>query len=198
MKRNLLFALFALFTGVLSLCGIYFFNYFYPHNYIIDDTGEHVNVSVSENKSTFPVSKSTNFVIEYYYPEENRTLKEKVESIPAMLGLDKNGVEQYLDDYMDNLNFEEKDEGLVSYKMISYNDNEITLRKTYVKPKPEGYYAKSYNGPIVILNGDEKTVYEYTQISLASLPEDMRGDIINGYYLENEEALYSFLENYTS
>ena len=164
----------------------------------MDDSGEYVNITVSENKSTFPVSKSTSFIVEYDYPEEDRILKEKVESIPALLGCDKIGVEKYLADYMDNLSREEKEEGLVSFKMISYNENEITLKKTYIKPIPEGYYAKSYNGLIVILNGDEKTVYEYTQISLASLPEDMRPDILKGYYLANDEELYSFLENYTS
>ena len=198
MKRNLLFAFFSLLTGLLSLCGIFFYHFFYPQNYVMDDSGEYVNITVSENKSTFPVSKSTSFIVEYDYPEEDRILKEKVESIPALLGCDKIGVEKYLADYMDNLSREEKEEGLVSFKMISYNENEITLKKTYIKPIPEGYYAKSYNGLIVILNGDEKTVYEYTQISLASLPEDMRPDILKGYYLANDEELYSFLENYTS
>ena len=198
MKRNLLFALFALMSGVLSLCGIYFFNYFYPQKYIKDASGEYVNVTTVKNKTAFPVTKDTRFVVEYYYPDEKRTLEEHVNSIPSLLGCDKQGVEKYLSDYMDSLSMTDKAEGLVSYKMISYNVNEIRLRKTYKKPVPSGYYAKSYNGLIVILNGDEKTVYEYTQISLASLPEDMRPLILEGLYLENDEQLYSFLENYTS
>lgn len=198
MKRNLMFALFSISTGILSLCGIFLYNYFYPQKYVIDDSGEYVNITVSENKSAFPISKSTSFVVEYEYPEENRILKEHIESIPALLGCDKAGVEKYLETYMDNLSRDEKEAGLVSYKLISYRENEITLRKTYKKPEPSGYYAKSYNGLIVILNGDEKTVYEYTRISLASLPEDMRPEIINGYYLADDEELYSFLENYTS
>ena len=82
--------------------------------------------------------------------------------------------------------------------MISYNSNEITLRKTFRSSTPDGFYAKSFNGLIVILKSDEKTVYEYTQISISSLPEDIREDILKGYYLENEEELYNFLENYTS
>lgn len=198
MKRNLYFAVFAVMTGIISLAGIYFFSFFYPQNYIKDETGEYVNITVSDNRSTFPVNKSTIFNIEYYYPEEDRLLKEQLKCIPAMLGFDRDGVEKYLDDYMNNLSREEQEKGLVSYKMISYNGNEITLRKTFKSPESKGFYAKSFNGLIVILKSDQKTVYEYTQISLASLPEDMRDDILNGYYLETEEELYSFLENFTS
>ena len=198
MKRNILFALFAVMTGALSLCGVYFNKYFYPKNYAKDSTGEYVNITVAEQKSTFPVNKSTVFNVEYYYPEEDRSLKEQLNYIPALLGCDKAGVEKYLADYMDNLSRKEQEEGLVSYELIAYKDNEITLRKTFRTPKINGYYAKSFNGLIVILNGDGKTVYEYTQISLASLPEDMREDILKGYYIETEEELYSFLENFTS
>ena len=198
MKRNLLFALFAVMIGALSLGGIIFYKYFYPRNYAKNEYGEYVNITVSEQSSTFPVNKSTIFNVEYNYPDENRLLKEQLNYIPALLGCDKEGVEKYLNDYMENLSKKEQEDGLVSYEMISYKDNEITLRKTFKAPETKGYYAKSFNGLIVILNGDEKTVYEYTQISLASLPEDMREDILKGYYIETEEELYSFLENFTS
>lgn len=198
MKRNLYFALFAFLSGILSLSGIIFLKYFYPENYVKDESGNYINITVSENTSTFPVNKSTIFNVEYDYPEEGRLLKEQLKCIPALMGCDKTGVERYLKDYMDNLSKEEKEKGLVSYKLISYNGNEITLRKTFRSPITTGFYAKSFNGLIVILKGDEKTVYEYTQISLSSLPEDLRADILKGYYLENEEELYNFLESYTS
>ena len=48
------------------------------------------------------------------------------------------------------------------------------------------------------MNGDEKTVYEYTQIPIHLLPDDMKEQVMNGYYLDNEEDLYNFLENYSS
>ena len=104
----------------------------------------------------------------------------------------------YLKDYMEHLSYEEQEQGLISYELISYHDNQISLRKTYRETKVKGYYAKSFNGTIVILNGDEKTVYEYTQIPINVLPEDLQEEVISGYYLETDEALYSFLENYSS
>ncbi len=198
MKRNLFFALFAVLTGMISFTGVYFNKYFYPKNYIKNDNGDYINITVSNNNSTFPVNKHTIFNVEYDYPEEGRLLKEQLKCIPGLLGCDKEGVEEYLRNYMEHLSIDEKEKGLYSYKLVSYKGNEITLRKTFKAPQFQGYYAKSFNGLIVILKGDEKTVYEYTQISLASLPEDMRDEILSGYYLESEEDLYNFLENYTS
>ena len=44
----------------------------------------------------------------------------------------------------------------------------------------------------------KKTVYEYTDISLEGLPENLQKEIQNGKYIETSENLYGFLENYSS
>ena len=44
----------------------------------------------------------------------------------------------------------------------------------------------------------KKTVYEYTDISLEGLPENLQKEIQNGKYIETSESLYGFLENYSS
>ena len=99
---------------------------------------------------------------------------------------------------MTHLSAEEKSQGLSSYEMVSYVNNVITLRKTYQIPTYEGYYAKSFNGTIVILKGDEKTVYEYTQISVSELPKDLQKEVQNGFFLEDDHELYNFMETYSS
>ena len=45
---------------------------------------------------------------------------------------------------------------------------------------------------------DKKTAYEYTDILCEELPEAVREEIANGKYIENQEELYGFLENYSS
>lgn len=198
MKRNLFFAVFALMTGILSGIGVYYFHYFYPERYEKTKSGEYVNIETAAKRTAFPIDEVTNFVIEYYYPEEGRLLSERVDEIPMLLGCDKDGVEQYLSEYMKHLSRKEQDEGLVSYELTEYNETEITLRKTYRKEEKTGFYARSFNGTIVILQSDDKTVYEYTQIMIDTLPDDMQEKVNAGYYIENEEDLYSFLENYSS
>ena len=198
MKRYIIFAAVVLMIGTLSGLGVYFYHYFYPEQYVKNEQGEYVNITVSTNNDTFPINKNTTFEIQYYYPDEHRTLTEQIDTIPDLLGRDKEGVSYYLKDYMEHLSQDEQEKGLTSYELISYHDNHIALRKTYKKTEVKGYYAKSFNGTIVILNGDEKTVYEYTEIPINALPENLQQEVISGYYLETDEALYSFLENYSS
>lgn len=197
MKRNLIFAAAALLIGVMAGVFVYFSGFFYPKQYVKDESGEYVNVTTPK-ADTFPVTKDTVFEIEYYYPEEKRTLTEQVDDIPALLGCGRQGVEHYLKEYMEHLSHEEKEQGLTSYELVSYSGNTICLRKTFRKPEYNGYLAQSFNGTIVILNGDGKTVFEYTQIPISNLPEELQEKVIVGYRLENEEDLYSFLENYSS
>ncbi len=197
MKRNIIFAVLALLIGVLTGAGVYFYAFFYPKQYVKNENGDYVNVSTPKEE-TFPVNKNTTFEVEYYYPDEQRTLTEQLDSIPVLLGCDKAGVNEYLEEYMKHLSYEDRENGLVSYELVSYNDNHISLRKTFKKQEYKGYYAKSFNGTIVILNGDNKTVYEYTQITINSLPEELQEKVLVGYPLESEEDLYNFLENYST
>lgn len=197
MKRIYLFAIGAI-TVPLLLWGIsLLYSYFYPRQYVLNEDGQYVNVNAKE-EDTFPVNKNTTFLIEYYYPEENRTLRENVKSIPDLLGCSEEEVLLYLNDYMKHLSKRDQEEGLCSYEMISYKGQEIHLRKTYRTPNQTGFIAKSYNGMIVILKSDGKTVYEYTEINIAALPETLREQISEGMIIENEEELYNFLENYSS
>ena len=53
-------------------------------------------------------------------------------------------------------------------------------------------------GFLVVYASDRKTVYEYTDISLEGLPENLQKEIQNGKYIETSESLYGFLENYSS
>ncbi len=198
MKRNVIFAIISLTIGIVLGLSVWLYNYFYPDEYIRLENGEYVNIAVATSPQTFPVTKDTQFEIEHFYEEEQRTLTENVGNMPILLGCDKKGVEAYLEEYMKHLSAEERAEGLAAYQLVSYKDNTICLRKTYRTPEYNGFYAKSFNGYIVILKGDEKTVYDYTQISVHMLPEDLQKQIQQGYYLENETDLYNFLETYSS
>ncbi len=198
MKRNIIFAIASLSIGIILGVSVYLYHYFYPQNYVKTDKGEYVHITVANNKNTFPVTKDTEFEIEHYYAEEDRLLTEDAGNLPVLIGCDKEGVLSYLKEYMKHLDMEERTQGLSSFELISYSDNVIKLRKTYTKPSYEGFFAKNFNGYIVILNGDEKTVYEYTQISVHLLPEDIQKELKSGYYLEDETQLYNFLETYSS
>lgn len=62
----------------------------------------------------------------------------------------------------------------------------------------ECYYLMEVNGYVVVFLSDKKTAYEYTDISCEDLPEEVRKEVQNGKYIETQDELYGFLENYTS
>lgn len=64
--------------------------------------------------------------------------------------------------------------------------------------KDDCYYLKGKNGYVVVYLSDKKTAYEYTDILLSNLPENLQKEINNGKYIEDTESLYGFLENYSS
>ena len=64
--------------------------------------------------------------------------------------------------------------------------------------KNEGYYICELHGYIVVYLNDKTTIYEVTSIPLSNLPEDVQEEVREGKLIETEQALYGFLENYSS
>lgn len=97
---------------------------------------------------------------------------------------------------------------------VSYNHAKAQLAKaeTEATPKEETqsirtegtaqkediYYLKEKNGFVVVYLSDGTTVYEYTNISVDTLPDTIKEQIITGKKVESMQELYGFLENYSS
>lgn len=60
------------------------------------------------------------------------------------------------------------------------------------------YYLQELNGFIAVYQHDKKTVFEYTDIRMEELPNDLAREIKEGKKLLSLEAVYGFLENYSS
>lgn len=51
---------------------------------------------------------------------------------------------------------------------------------------------------LTVYFADKRTVYEYTDIRYSDLEDSVRQKIRKGYCIRDEEALFGFLENYSS
>lgn len=60
------------------------------------------------------------------------------------------------------------------------------------------YYLIEEFGYVNIYNADQETIYEYTEIPIGDLPEELQQEICTGKGVVNEQELYDFLENYSS
>ena len=64
--------------------------------------------------------------------------------------------------------------------------------------KGEVFYLMDQNGFVAVYRSDKETIYEYTNIVVEDLPEDIRQEIKEGKEIRTVEKLYGFLENYSS
>ncbi len=120
------------------------------------------------------------FIFGYWYlrkdtgtpPEEQRGT-ELVESLPA-----ENQPSQTAagEDVQDKEGLDREENQTEEYQFVLVNNNN---------------YVAVYKLP-------ENEIYEYTDVILDVLPEELQEEIRAGKYLKGEEELYNFLENYTS
>lgn len=64
--------------------------------------------------------------------------------------------------------------------------------------KNNGYYISVLHGYVVVYYEDHKTIFEVTDIPVSSLPESIQKKVMDSIYVESEEEMYRFLENYSS
>lgn len=160
------------------------------------DSDEIVSVGVVPSPVILP---STSYILEIYDRREG-TLSQTEQNPPGdIVGLTREEVEKYLDEYMRDLTLSEYNKGLLSYELLSFSDKAVKFRKSYdADMVPYRFYVVVKNGYVVVYNSDLKSVYDYTHIEAKNLPEQDRVALSNGIYIDNIDELYALLESYTS
>lgn len=75
---------------------------------------------------------------------------------------------------------------------------QVSARADRVLAEACQYYLVEEQGRVNIYLSDRETVYEYTDITMDMLPEELQQEITAGKGLSGERELYDFLENYSS
>ena len=74
-----------------------------------------------------------------------------------------------------------------------------TAEETGVDPSNQyEFLLVDHNDYVAVYQLPEREIYEYTDVIMEVLPEDVQKEVQHGKYIKNEEELYNFLENYTS
>lgn len=104
-----------------------------------------------------------------------------------------------LEDYTSHAPLDEIEKGLVSYQLQSFSTDKICAIKTYNPTQmPYKYFISVVNYQVVVYYCDKETVYEYTGIDARTLSYEEQEQLLNGYYVTNQEELYGILETYSS
>lgn len=161
-----------------------------------ESTEETVEAGVQAEPIILPTTK---YILEIY--DRKAGTLERIEQNPPgdIVGLTREEVEKYLDDYMRDLTLSEYNKGLLSYELLSFSDKVVRFRKSYdADMVPYRFYVVVKNGYVVVYNSDLKSVYDYTHIEAKNLSEEDRTALSQGIYVDNIDELYALLESFTS
>ena len=141
----------------------------------------------------------TAYVIEEYDVGRD-TLAESTWKLPAKyVGMDRETFVSCMEFYTLSPPLSELERGFLSAEVRTFSPQRVVVRMNYDYVKPtESFYLRVEDNLVVVYCDDGKTVYLNTDISAQKLPEEVRHEIIMGMYVEDEAALYHFLETYSS
>lgn len=143
--------------------------------------------------------ENASYFLETCYLQSQTEEREQLALPGFMVGIDRKELNSYVDGYMDTMPVTEYLKGLVSFEIVSFSEDKVVLRKTYDETRVENqFYICSKNGLVVVYYSDLKTVYEYTDIRLDGLIDEVRQSIETGFYVKDIQEVYSILEGYTS
>ncbi len=145
------------------------------------------------------IKPTTKYVLEIF-DLNNGTLTTEQLSPPAhLVGLTRDQVLDYLENYIDDLTLQEYNKGLISCELLRFSEEEVILRKTYDDNLVAfRFYIAIKDGYVIVYNSDLKSIHTYTYIEAKNLPETDRIALSKGIYIESPEELYSLLESYSS
>ncbi len=155
------------------------------------------------------VGRNTEYVMEVHDLDSDKvTVRQK--SLPVeLIGLSREDLLNYISNHKEQ--FQEKGEEIRNISMISFNGDELVLRKdvtesvaiseTVRKSEEEPvyhYYLMLEDGVLVVYKKDKTTIFLETGIEVENLDEDERARLNQGIGITNISELYRYLEGYTS
>lgn len=141
----------------------------------------------------------TEYVLEEYDLKRNSKVETVLKVPPKYLGMNREEFVAAMERYETSPPLNELERGFTGLEVLSFSEKRVVIRMNYVYVEPTtSFYLCLSDGKIVVFCDDRKTVYQYTDIVASKLPEALQTELIIGMFVEDEEALYRFLETYSS
>lgn len=131
---------------------------------------------------------------------DNGTVVETTGRLPdKYIGLDREQFLAAMANYEMFPPLSELERGFVNLEVLSFSRDKVVVQMNYRYIQPgKCFYLAVRDNEVVVYLEDMETVYINTGIELSSLPEETQQEIIQMIWMEDEESLYHFLENYSS
>ena len=151
-------------------------------------------------QSVFYLSPCNVFDVIQDYNAVTGEVVEKEESAPdKFIGLCRDKVVDEIKEYNANPSLTDLEQGFTFMELVSFSSGRIVVRKSFEPTQEEkGFFLLNENHYVVVYDHSLSRVYMNTDILVERLPEELRDEILNIKYVEDEKELYNFLESYSS
>ncbi len=145
------------------------------------------------------LTSDTEYVLEEYDTKRGTSVETVLKVPDQYLGMNRENFVEAMELYALSPPLTERERGFMGLEVVSFSRSRVVVRMNYLYIEPtQGFYLKVEDNQIVVYCEDQKTVYMHTTISALELPETQQSRIAEGIFMEDEAALYSFLETYSS
>lgn len=179
---------------------------FYPGKFKTVEIEERGSVA-SEEPQIIPtareeepvISANTQYIIEEVDLKRNTSVETKWKVPDKYIGMDRQQFVKEMELYQQSPSLKDQELGFVSVEVASFSKERVVVRKSYIfKEVSTSFYLVNEKNYVVVYCDDLKTIYMNTNITLDSLPDELKQEIIQNKYVATEEELYNFLESYSS
>ncbi len=160
-----------------------------------EDDAKQADADMNQNV----VLQTTEVIVESY--DENGSLMSREITTPNadLVGLSRLDLMVYANAYKSNATQDEIEQGLERMVVQSFSSDTVTLVKYYGEPIEEpGYWIAVKDNIVIVYTEDKSEVFEFTNIELWQLPQEVQYNLVEGIYVENERELFDFLQTYSS
>ena len=145
------------------------------------------------------ISADTQYIIEELDLQKGTSVETKWKTPDKYIGMNRQRFVKEMELYQQSPSLKDQELGFVSVEVVSFSKEKVVIRKSYIfKEICTSFYLVNEKNYVVVYCDDLKTVYMNTNITLDSLPDGLKQEIIQNKYIATEEELYNFLESYKS
>lgn len=145
------------------------------------------------------ICADTQYIIEEVDMKKETSVETKWKVPDRYIGMDRERFVREMELYQQSPTLKDQELGFISAEVVSFSKAKVVVRKNYIfKELCTSFYLVNEKNFVVVYCDDLKTVYMNTNISLDTLPDELKQEIIQNKYIATEEELYNFLESYSS
>ncbi|MGN1206291.1 MAG: BofC C-terminal domain-containing protein [Eubacterium sp.] len=141
---------------------------------------------------------SMKYIVEVYEGVTGVITREESTMPAELAGKTREELEEYFTIYNQEHEGENEKDIPQQKELISFSKDQIVVRENYLSEESMTFFLKTEDGQVVVFHEDQKTPYEYTGIQVDALPEEEQQKLEVGFFVKDEEELYSMLENLSS